>query len=159
MTWEEMIETGGNFFTSFFQRWFTLSDQGEWSIVRPILLGIFIFFWVVTLIRVAKDINERSKSFRFYFLALFVVLVGTPIFWGFLYLAIRPKRTLIDKLPRREALETSVVQCFNCGEYNLTSNRYCTACGEKIKIKCHECWKEFSASYGYCPICWAPNIE
>ncbi|MBQ7073475.1 zinc ribbon domain-containing protein [bacterium] len=88
-----------------------------------------------------------------YFLALLVVLIGTPVFGGIFYLAIRPKRTFVDKIPWRESLETQVVPCLHCGEYNLTANRYCIACGEKIKIKCHECGKEFSASYGYCPIC------
>lgn len=134
-------------------------NNEEGSLFRPIVLAIFIFFRVCALIWVAKDISVRSKSFWYYFISLLVVLIGTPFFGILFYLAIRPKQLLDDTLPWKQALNITAIPCRNCGELNLTSSRYCTECGEKLKVKCHECGKEIAITYGYCPICGAPNIE
>jgi len=159
MTWEEIIETWNYLFPFLQKRDFFAMHNEEGSLFRPVILAIFIFFWVCALIWVAKDISVRSKSFWVYLISLLAVLIGTPFFWIIFYLAMRPKKLLEDTLPRKQAVNLTAVPCRNCEELNLTSNRYCTACGEKMKVKCHECWKEISVVYGYCPFCWAPNIE
>ena len=129
------------------------------SLFLPCCIMLLVFLWVIVLIWVAKDISVRTKSTVAFLWALFCILIFTPLFGLLIYLVLRPKKTLDEQLKRREALETTVVECGSCGEINLINNKFCTGCGDKLTIKCRECSKEFSSSYGYCPFCGAPNIE
>ena len=129
------------------------------DLIVPMLRSILVFFRVITIIWVAKDISKRTDSFFKYILALLCILIFTPFLGIFLYLATRPKETLKERLMRREALEVNIVECGNCKEINNINNDFCTWCGMTLKVKCRECSKKFPNCHGYCPYCGAPNIE
>ena len=111
------------------------------------------------LIRVIKDANARSSSFRFQLLAVFLIVAFTPVFWLMLYIAIRPQWWKRDKISRRDNLFQKTQICDNCWELNLIENLYCTACGETLHTTCRECQNKYSKSYSYCPSCGAPHLD
>ena len=123
-------------------------------------LAIIIFLLrIATLIRVIKDSNARSWSFRFQLLSIFLIIAFTPIFWLLLYIAIRPQWWKRDKTPRRDTHFQNIQICENCWEFNKIEHSFCINCWESIQTNCRECQKKYSKSYKYCPYCWAPNLE
>lgn len=123
-------------------------------------LAIIIFFLrIVALIRVIKDANARSSSFRFHLLSALIVIIFTPIFWVLLYIAIRPQWWKWDKTPRRDTTFKEIQICSNCWNFNQINHMYCTNCWECLQNTCHECQNKYSNNYSYCPNCWAPHIE
>ena len=123
-------------------------------------LAIIIFFLrIVALIRVIKDANARSSSFRFHLLSALIIIAFTPIFWLLLYIAIRPQWWKWDKTPRRDTTFQQIQICTNCSNFNQINNAYCTNCWECLQNTCHECQNKYSNNYSYCPNCWAPRIE
>lgn len=124
-----------------------------------IMLLIIILFWVLSIIWVAKDIMARTSRLSYQVLCVFLVtflspVLGLPIYW-----VIRPVGFVRDRLPWREAAVMNLVVCYNCGTLNPKDHECCLACGEKLKIKCKQCGKDFPHSYGYCHFCGAPNID
>ena len=67
------------------------NDVRFWSAI------VIFLIWLSVLIRVIKDANARSSSFRFQLLAIFLVVAFTPVFWLMLYIAIRPQWWKWDK--------------------------------------------------------------
>ncbi len=111
------------------------------------------------LIRVIKDANARSSSFRFQLLAVFLIVAFTPVFWLMLYIAIRPQWWKWDKISWRDNLFQKTQICDNCWELNLIENLYCTSCWETLHTTCRECQNKYSKSYLYCPSCGAPHLD
>ena len=111
------------------------------------------------LIRVIKDANARSSSFRFQLLAVFLIVAFTPVFWLMLYIAIRPQWWKWDKIEWRDTLFQNIQSCENCWNFNQINNLYCTSCWESLHISCRECQYKYSKSYSYCPNCGAPSLE
>ena len=124
-----------------------------WSAIVIFLLRLSI------LIRVIKDANARSSSFRFQLLAVFLIVAFTPIFWLLLYIAIRPQWWKWDKTPWRDTLFQKSQICENCWEFNQIDHLYCTFCWESLHISCRECQNKYPKTYSYCPNCWAPQLE
>ena len=124
-----------------------------WSAIVIFLLRLSI------LIRVIKDTNARSSSFRFQLLAVFLIIAFTPIFWLLLYIAIRPQWWKWDKTPWRDTLFQKSQICENCWEFNQINHLYCTFCWENLHISCRECQNKYPKTYSYCPNCWAPQLE
>ena len=129
------------------------NDVRFWSAI------VIFLIWLSVLIRVIKDSNARSSSFRFQLLAVFLVVAFTPIFGLMLYIAIRPQWWKWDKIPRRDNIFQKTQVCENCGELNLIQNLYCTSCWENLHITCRECQTKYSRNYSYCPNCGAPRLE
>ena len=129
------------------------NDVRFWSAIVIFLIRLSV------LIRVIKDANARSSSFRFQLLAVFLIVAFTPVFWLILYIAIRPQWWKWDKIPWRDNIFQSTQVCENCGELNLIQNLYCTSCGENLHISCRECQHKYSKTYWYCPNCGAPRLE
>lgn len=124
-----------------------------------IALLLVILLWVLSIIWVAKDIMSRTNKLSLQIISVFLVTFLSPVIWLPVYRTIRPIGHSHDRLPWREAAVMSLVVCYNCGTLNPKEHHYCLACGESLKIKCKQCWKEFPHSYDYCNFCGAPNIE
>ena len=142
-------------FISIFQtEWETTNTQN----LAIIIVSILVFFWIIAIIRTAKDISARTESSFFHIISVILVTVLTPIIWIPLYLAIRPIWYKRDKTSWRDSCLSNSSICQNCWTLNPKEYKNCIKCGEKIKTKCKECGEEYPYSYHYCPSCWAPNI-
>lgn len=135
-----------------------LATQGMWFWIN-ILILLIILFWVLSIIRVAKDIMARTNRLWLQIFSVFLVTFLSPILWLPIYRVIRPLGFYRDRLPWREAAVMNLVVCYNCGTLNPKDHECCLACGEALKVKCKQCWKDYPHSYGYCNYCGAPNIE
>ncbi|MEI6711389.1 MAG: hypothetical protein WCK88_04225 [bacterium] len=67
------------------------------------ILYIFII-WFCIVVWVAKDINNRTRSLLFQIFCIFIVLFLTPL-GIFIYLLIRPQKTLFEKIFEEEFLK------------------------------------------------------
>jgi len=142
--------------TSLFQAgWETENSQN----IAIIVVSIIVFFRIIAIIWTAKDISARTDSSFFHIISVILVTILTPIIWIPLYLAIRPIWYKRDKTSWRDSCLTNSSICQNCWTLNPKEYTNCIKCGEKIKIKCKECNKEYPYTYQYCPNCWAPNIS
>lgn len=56
----------------------------------------FFIIWIALIVWVIKDISIRSDNIYFQVLVICIILFWTP-FWIFIYLLIRPGKTLYEK--------------------------------------------------------------
>lgn len=56
----------------------------------------FFVIWIALVVWVIKDISIRTNNLFFQIISILVILFLTPL-WIFIYLIIRPRRTLYDK--------------------------------------------------------------
>ena len=75
--------------------------QAMWEAVTfefALKLGIIYFFviWIALIVWVIKDISIRTNNLFFQIIAVLTILLLSP-FGIFIYLLIRPRRTLYDK--------------------------------------------------------------
>lgn len=129
-----------------------------WSFVNFVFIFL-IFLRIVSIIWTAKDIISRTNNTGLQVLSILLVTFLTPFFGLPLYFIVRPVYFKRDLIPRREASALNLVNCTNCRTLNPKEYECCITCGEKLKIVCKQCNKEYPHMYAYCPICWAPNIE
>ena len=145
-------------------------DKSSWSLsslfstsgvsLRINIIMIFlIFLRVIAIIRTAKDIINRTSSFSLQVISILLVTFLTPLVGLPLYFLVRPISYKRDRIPRREACASNLVPCYNCTTLNPKEYVCCIACGERLKIKCKECWNSYAHSFAYCNICGAPNID
>ncbi len=128
--------------------------------LRINIVAVFlIFLRVVSIVRVTKDIINRTNSFSLQVISILLVTFLTPLIGLPLYYLFRPISFKRDRIPRREACASNLVPCFNCNTLNPKEYVCCIACGERLKVKCKECWNSYAHSFAYCNICWAPNID
>lgn len=133
--------------------WIASKDLFFYVIISP-----FIIFWVWTILWTTKDISQRTDNLAYQLFSMLLVFIWTP-FIGFpLYFIIRPSSKL-DDIWWKDAIRTNVIKCFECETYNLSSNKFCVECWNKLKINCKQCWKGYYYWYNYCPECWAPNTD
>jgi len=145
-------------------------DKSTWSLASlfgaegvalwmNIVAIFFIFLRVIAIIWTTKDIINRTHSFSLQVISIILVTFLTPLVGLPLYLLIRPISYKKDRIPRREACASNLVSCYNCHTLNPREYTCCIACGERLKVKCKECWNSYSHSFAYCNICGAPNID
>lgn len=56
----------------------------------------FFVIWIALIVWVIKDISIRTTNIYFQIISVFIILFLTPL-WVFIYLLIRPGRTLYDR--------------------------------------------------------------
>ncbi len=135
---------------------FSASGVALWINIAAVF---FIFFWVIVVVWTTKDIINRTTSFSLQIISIVLVTFLTPIVWLPLYFLIRPLSYKKDRIPWREACASNLIPCYNCSTLNAKEYVCCIACGERLKIKCKECWNNYAHSFAYCNICGAPNID
>lgn len=123
------------------------------------ILVFYIFLRIVTIIRVAKDITQRTNSWLLQVICILIVTLLSPLIGLPIYLIIRPLHYKKDLLPRRESLTLWLLQCYNCNSLNTKDNSFCEECGEPLKLKCRNCENICSYNNKYCPHCWSPNFD
>ncbi len=108
----------------------------------------FFVIWMSIIIWVIKDIKNRTDNIFLQIISILTVFVFTP-FWIFLYLIIRPAKTLFEKYYMEvennlDCLWEDVAEkiweknfsetvCIKCGEKIREEFKYCPYC--KVKIK------------------------
>lgn len=102
----------------------------------------FFIIWIAILLWVIKDVTNRTNNVYIQVLSIFIVLFLSP-FWIFIYLLIRPGKTLFEKY--YEEIEENL-EIFK------------TIVDEKNKIwndtECFDCKKLIFSSWKVCPYCW-----
>lgn len=135
------------------------SGESNPKTIIIIIVWFLMFFWIIAIIRTAKDISARTDSTFFHIISVLFVTLLTPIIWLPLYLAIRPIWYKRDKTSRRDSCLSNSCVCQNCWTLNPKEYKNCIKCGEKLVVICKECSNEYPNEYHYCPSCGAPNIE
>lgn len=132
-----------------------------WSLegLYTTIIIIFIFLWIISIIRTAKDISSRTNSTTLQVISILLVTFFSPLIGLPLYHIIKPIWYKKDRMPRREAFISNMIICQKCKTINSKDYECCINCGEKIKITCKECGSLYPHNYHYCPKCWWPNIE
>ncbi len=128
-------------------------------LIANIVIIFLIFIWIVSIVRVARDVMHRTNFFGTQIISILLVTLFTPLVGLPLYFVIRPISYKKDRIPRREACASTMIHCYNCGTLNAKEYLCCIACGERLKIKCKECGNSYPHSFSYCNICGAPNVE
>jgi hypothetical protein len=57
----------------------------------------FFVIWIAILVWVYKDITNRTDSIIYQIISILIILIFTPLFGLFIYLIIRPSKTLFEK--------------------------------------------------------------
>lgn len=128
----------------------------------------FFVIWIAILMWVIKDINNRTDNVYLQVLSILVILLLTP-FWIFIYLLIRPGKTLFEKYYEeieenldifKEIVEEKNKQCetetncFKCKEPISPEFKFCPKCKISLKNECQLCWKLLFSDWKVCPYCW-----
>lgn len=142
--------------TRSFSSIFSASGMALWI---NIAVMFFIFLWIIVIIWTTRDIINRTNSFSLQVISILLVTFLTPIVWLPIYHLIRPIYYKKDRIPRREACASNLVECYNCHTLNPKEYVCCIACGERLKVKCKECGNSYPHSFAYCNVCGAPNID
>ena len=137
---------------------YLMQTNGNLLMIKIIML-IFIALRIISIIWVAKDVSSRTNNAFLQILNILCVTLLSPILWLPLYLAIRPVHDRHDTMPRRESLALKTITCYNCHTLNLKKNKYCSNCGEPLKLPCKKCWKKNPYHYAYCTDCGSPNFD
>jgi len=74
-----------------------LMQKIDVKLLLEIFVIYFLVIWILVLFWVYDDISYRTDSLFYKFFSILIILIFTPLFWFFIYLIIRPKRTLFDK--------------------------------------------------------------
>ncbi len=120
-----------------------------------LLIFLIVFFWVLVIVLVYKDIKYRTKNLFFQIICILLPTFFSPIFGWLIYLAIRPKFFYKDSLYWKEALDLQTTTCNKCWMINNFQFDYCINCWNPIHHTCKKCNQTYSYEYNYCPFCWA----
>ena len=132
------------------------------------LVIYFIIVWVAILVWVIKDITNRTSSILLQIFSILLILFFTP-FWVFIYLLIRPGKTIFEKYyseieDNLEVFSSMVedkvindkerIHCYKCKTPLSTGFKFCPSCKIKLKWDCEWCWKLLYKWWKICPYCW-----
>ena len=136
-------------------------------------LAILYFFviWISIIVWVIRDISNRTDSITLQFISLLIVLIWTP-FWVFIYLLIRPTKTLFekyydevennldfltqsikDKLQDKDK-DKIVLTCQKCNYPTEKWFKFCPNCNIELKYSCRFCNKKIDKEWKNCAHCW-----
>ncbi len=115
------------------------------TLKNVIIFSILYFFviWISLLVWVIRDITNRTDKIYLQIIWILIILIFTP-FWIFLYLLIRPNKTLFEQYyleveSNLECLSEDVVEKIGKKNFNI--------------INCKKCSKEISEEFKFCPYC------
>ncbi len=128
----------------------------QWTMLTVVLIRGLAIVWILGIIWVAKDANERIKSVVIQVAAILLATALGPL-WVVIYKILRPPHYRKDLL-LLNIMRAQVQSCPKCGEWNTLEHQYCSSCGKKIKQSCKECHSLVALTQEYCSNCWAPNL-
>jgi len=137
--------------------------------VLKFAVAYFFIIWIAIIIWVIKDVSNRTNNIFLQIISLLIVIFLTP-FWVFLYLLIRPGRTIFEKyyedveenlnilsriIEQREEQqkENELTDCPNCNYEIQKDFIICPNCKKSLKSQCIECKKEIHDNWKVCPYC------
>jgi RNA polymerase subunit RPABC4/transcription elongation factor Spt4 len=127
----------------------------------------FFIIWIAILLWVIKDISNRTDNIFLQIISILSILFLTP-FWIFIYLLIRPWKTLFEKyyeeiednldlfnqiIEEKNNKCESEVTCFKCREPISHDFKFCPKCKVSLKNECNWCKKLLSSDWKACPYC------
>jgi len=62
------------------------------EIIISSLIGFYIFLWILSIVRVSRDIHARTQSTALQLIAILMVTFLSPLLWIPLYITMRPVR-------------------------------------------------------------------
>ena len=132
------------------------------------MIVYFFIIWIAILVWVIKDINNRTSSIFLQIISILIILLLTP-FWVFIYLLIRPGKTLFEKYyeeiednldmisefveDKTKDLETRN-HCSACDTPIHHDFKFCPNCKVNLKVECSWCKKDIIEGWKICPYCW-----
>lgn len=131
-------------------------------------VAYFFIIWIALLLYVIRDISNRTNNVFLQIISILTILILTP-FWIFIYLIIRPGKTLFEKyyeeiednletfneiIEERNNLSEPEIECFNCGEPISHDFKFCPKCKESLQNDCESCGKIIYSDWNICPYCW-----
>lgn len=93
------------------------------EMVLKFMVAYFFIIWIAALVWVIKDITNRTSNIFLQLVSILFILIFTPL-WIFLYLLVRPGRTLFEKY--YDEVETNL----SCLKWDIEKN-----INKKEKIK------------------------
>jgi len=135
------------------------------------VLVYFFIIWISLIVWVIKDISNRTESILLQLLAVLSIVILSPL-WIFVYLIIRPGKTLFEKyyeeieynldtveniVEDKNCIEDETMHCYSC-EYPISHEfSFCPNCNVKLKDECKWCKKNIYCWWKNCPYCWKEN--
>ncbi len=129
----------------------------------------FFVIWIAVIVWVIKDISNRTDNLLLQILSILIVVIFTPL-GVFLYLLIRPSRTIFEKYyleveenlnilshiieqknEQQKVLEKS--ECPDCGCEIESDFVICPHCKRDLRNQCSKCKKEIRENWKVCPYC------
>lgn len=161
--WESAISSieSSEIFTS-------LVDNITLEMALKFFVVYFIIVWIAILVWVVKDITNRTDNILLQLISILIIFFLTP-FWIFIYLLIRPSKTIFEKyyeeiednldlfssiIKEKTIWDDEKIHCFNCKEPVWPDFKYCPHCKEKLKSECKSCKKNLYIWRRICPYCW-----
>jgi RNA polymerase subunit RPABC4/transcription elongation factor Spt4 len=126
---------------------------GSYLYLAVALAGaILIAIWLSLIIWTAKDIRARSDDRLAQVLAaLAVALLTVPGL--FLYLLLRPSRTLEENYQSSLEEEALLASLAGCGRQVESEWRICPTCSTVLRKPCSDCGRMLDLSWNVCPYC------
>lgn len=139
-----------------------------------IIIAYIFLVWISLIIWVVKDITNRTNNIFYQLISVFIIVFWTPLSI-FIYLIIRPWKTILEKMfeeidynldvldsnvnsniPDKKDLQENdnYTVCNNC-EYDQIQIEFknCPNCWINLKKFCSNCEKEINTKWKICPYC------
>ena len=132
----------------------------------------FFIIWISLIVWVIKDIWIRTNNVLLQIISILIILILTPL-WLFIYLIIRPWKTLYEKcydevdenldivskiVEDKTKNEEENTNCISCDYPILHDFKFCPNCKIELKKHCKSCDKIIFTWWNICPYCWEKNI-
>lgn len=124
-------------------------------------LVIYLFVvWGSLVVWVARDVTNRSTNVLFQALCVLLVLGLSPL-GVFIYLLIRPQRTVFEKYYESELAVPREPgdACPECGAGIREEWQFCPACDYQLRGKCTGCKNIIELAWDFCPVCGKKREE
>ena len=137
------------------------------------IIVYFFIIWISLIIWVIKDISNRTENIFLQLLSILIIVLLSP-FWIFVYLIVRPAKTLFEKyyeeiennldtvediIKDKNTKDEESINCNNCNYPISRDFKFCPNCNTKLKQECSSCKKEIFTWWKNCPYCWNENKE
>ncbi len=98
-----------------------LSDKVTVENIIKFFIVYFFIFWISILVWVYKDIINRTENIFYQIISILIILIFTPLFGIFIYLIIRPHKTLFERYYEEveynlESLNNQIKQTVDCNK-------------------------------------------
>ncbi len=116
------------------------------------LFIVFMWFYIYSIIWVAKDISRRTNALHFQIWCIISIVFLTPLLWLPLYFFIRPVQRYDTRWKIIAQKEHKII-CAGCGKKNETGYEFCPYCWDEVTQQCQWCMTILPHDYYYCPFC------